>query len=157
MPNTAVVARSRQRCGMLLLALGLTFFLQGVAEPGDLQRSIGTLLVGVTLMLAPYAAEVPARRLHVALAIVVAIVLGMIIASVAGKGMTVVGIAAIANGLLIALAPPAVVIGVSQPARDRDGDGDRRRGRALPLHAARDVLLLRVRRDPEFRRRSVLR
>ena len=102
---------------MLLLALGVTFFFEGVAEPGDLQRAIGTVLVGATLMLALYAAEVPARRLRIAGAIVTTIVLGVLIASVVGKGSTVDGIAAVANGLLVALAPPAVVVGVYRNLR----------------------------------------
>lgn len=55
---------SRQRYGMLLLALGVTFFFAGVAEPGDLQRSIGTVLAGLTLILALYAAEVAPRWLR---------------------------------------------------------------------------------------------
>ncbi|MGN6168196.1 MAG: hypothetical protein ACTHQQ_08500 [Solirubrobacteraceae bacterium] len=43
---------SQQRYVVLLLALSVTFFFEGVAEPGDLQRSIGMALVGLTLMLA---------------------------------------------------------------------------------------------------------
>ena len=68
-------------------------------------------------MLALYAAEVPPRRVRVALAIVTAAVLGVSIASLTGKGSAVTGIAAIANGLLIALAPPAVVLGVYRNLR----------------------------------------
>jgi len=102
---------------MLLLALGGSFFFYGVAEPGDLQRVIGTALVGSTLLLALYAAEVPARLQRVAIVVVPAIVVIVTVASVAGKGSTVEGIAAIANALLIALAPPAVVIGVYRSLR----------------------------------------
>ena len=108
---------SRQRYGMLLLALGATFFFEGVAQPGDLQRAVGTVLIGVTLMLALYAAELPRRLLRVAAALILLIVAGVVIASVAGKGTTVAGIAAIANGLLVAVAPPAVVIGVLRSLR----------------------------------------
>ena len=108
---------SRQRYGMLLLALGTTFFFEGVARPGDLQRAIGTVLIGATLMLTLYAAELPSRLLRVAAALILTIVAGVVIASVAGNGMTVAGIAAIANGLLVALAPPAVVIGLLRNLR----------------------------------------
>ena len=108
---------SRQRYGMLLLALASTFFFEGVAQPGDLQRAVGTVLIGVTLMLALYAAELPRRLLRVAAALILMIVAGVVIASVAGKGATVAGIAAIANGLLVAFAPPAVVIGVLRNLR----------------------------------------
>ncbi len=109
--------RSRQRYGMLLLALGITFIFDGVAEPGDVQRAIGTILVGGTLMLALYAAEISTRVLRLAAALVLAIVTGVLIASLAGKGTTVAGIAAIANGLLIAVAPVAVVMGVLRNLR----------------------------------------
>ena len=69
-PNTTQMKRSRQRYGMLLLALSATFFFQGVAEPGDLQRAIGTVLVGLTLLLALRAAEVPPERQRIAVVIV---------------------------------------------------------------------------------------
>ena len=116
--NGGGVTGSRQRYGMLLLALGATFVFEGVAEPGDVQRAVGTVLVGTTLMLALYAAAIPRRRLRVAAALVLTIVVGVVIASVAGKGSTVAGIAAIANGLLIFLAPPAVVIGLLRNLRE---------------------------------------
>ena len=107
-----IVEGSRQRYWMLLVALGVTFAFEGVAEPGDVQRAVATVLVGAALMLALYAAELPSWLLRVAGGIVLTIVIGVVIASLAGQGATVAGIAAIANGLLVALAPPAVVIGV---------------------------------------------
>jgi Ion channel len=111
------VKDSQQRYGVLLVALATTFFFFGVAEPGDLQRSIGSALAGVTLMLAFQAAQTSRRLLRLAAALVTTIVAGVVIASVAGKGSTVAGIAATATGLLIALAPPAVVIGVLRNLR----------------------------------------
>ncbi len=117
MANEGRVKGSRQRYGMLLLALSATFVFEGVAEPGDVQRSVQTVLVGGTLMLALYAAEVPRQRLRAAAAVISAIVVGVVIMSVAGEGMTVNGIAAIANGLLVVLAPPAVVVGLLRNLR----------------------------------------
>jgi len=111
------VERSRQRYGLLLLALGAFFFFEGVAEPGDLQRSIGTVLVGLTVLLSLYAAEVPAQLLQVAVAVVAAVVVAVIVASLANKSSTVQGITAIANGLMLAVAPPAVVVGVYRSLR----------------------------------------
>jgi hypothetical protein len=46
MANERGVKGSRQRYGMLLLALSATFVFEGVAEPGDVQRSVQTVLVG---------------------------------------------------------------------------------------------------------------
>ena len=43
--------------------------------------------------------------------------LGVVIASVAGKGTTVAGLTALASGLLVALAPPAVVTGIVRNLR----------------------------------------
>jgi hypothetical protein len=106
------VKRPRQRYGALLLALSITFFFQGVAGPGDLQRSIATVLVGSTLLLALYAGDLPARRLRVGAMLVAVVVAGVILASLVGAESTAAAISAIANGLLIALAPPAVVAGV---------------------------------------------
>ena len=111
------VNRSQQRYGMLLLALFATFLFEGVSEPGDLQRVVATVLIGATLMLALYAAELPGRRLRVAAALILTIVLAVVITSVVGEGTTEAGIAAIANGLLVALAPPAVVAGVLRNLR----------------------------------------
>jgi Ion channel len=106
------MTRSRQRYGMLLLVLGATFFFEGVAEPGDVQRAIGTVLVGATLLLALYAAEVPTRWLRGSVIVVGLIVAAVVVASLANNGSTVAGIAAIASGLMIAVTPPAVVVGV---------------------------------------------
>jgi hypothetical protein len=111
------VKGSRQRFGMLLLALTATFVFEGVAQPGDVQRAVQTVLVGATLMLALYAAEVPKRRLLVAAAFISVIVVSVVITSLAGNGKTVAGIAAIANGLLVLLAPPAVVLGLLRNLR----------------------------------------
>jgi Ion channel len=113
----AGVESSRQRYGMLLLALGITFFFEGVSEPGDGQRAIGTALVGAALMLALNAAEISRRRMRLAAALVLVIAVAVLIAALAGMSTTVAGIAAIANGLLIALAPVAVVLGVLRNLR----------------------------------------
>ncbi len=97
---------------MLLLALCVTFAFEGIAGPGDVQRATGTLLIGATLMLALCAADVSRRLLRLAAAVTFATVAGVLIATVAGKGAAVTGIAAIADGLLISLAPPAIVLGL---------------------------------------------
>lgn len=108
---------SRQRYGALLLALSVTFIFEGIAEPGDVQRAIGTALVGATLTLTLYAAEVPTRRLRVSVAVIAAIVVGVIIAALAGNGSAAAAITAVSNGLLVALAPPLVVTGVYRGLR----------------------------------------
>lgn len=71
-----------------------------------------------TLMLALYAGEIRPRLLRAAAGLIATIVAGVVIASVAGRGDTVEGISAIANGLMVAFAPPAVVIGVWRNLRE---------------------------------------
>lgn len=111
------MAGSRQRYGALLLALFATFFFAGIAEPSDAQRVVGTILVGATLMLALYAAEMSPRRLRIASAAILTAVVAMVVMSIVGNGRAVVAIAAFGNAALVALAPPAVVIGVMHNLR----------------------------------------
>jgi ion channel len=99
------VKGSRQRYGVLLFVLGVTFFFYGVVEPGELQRAIGTVLVGATLLLALNAAEISSGLLRLATAVVTATVAGVIIASLAGTGTTAATISGIANALLVVVAP----------------------------------------------------
>jgi hypothetical protein len=106
------------RYGLLLLALGVMFLFEGLAQPGVVQRAVATVLAGATLMLALYAAEIRPQLLRVAAALIATIVAGVVIAVVLGKGNTVEGISAIANGLLVALAPLWVIIGVSRDLRE---------------------------------------
>lgn len=113
--------RTRQRYGLLLLALALTFFYGGIAEPSALQRTIGSFLVGVSLMLALSVAELSERMLRSAVVLILTIVAGVAVASAAGEGSTATGIVAIGNGLLVALAPPAVVRGVLRNLRRAGG------------------------------------
>ena len=76
----------RQRYGALLVALGVTFFYPGIAQPGDPQRVVATVLTCATLMLVHYAAGANVRVLRVAGAGVLAILVGVVIVSVAGSG-----------------------------------------------------------------------
>jgi Ion channel len=108
----------RHRYGLLLMALGVTFFYEGIAKPVDVQRVIATILVGATLMLALYAAEVPRRRLHLAWACITALVAAVVVATLVSGGGTVVGVVAVVNGLLIAVAPPSVAIGILRSLRE---------------------------------------
>lgn len=115
--DSAAVTAARQRYGLLLLELIAAFLFFGIAEPSNLQRVIGSVLVGSALLLALYAVEAKPRHQTFALVIVIAIVLGVIVAALAGKSSAAVGLTAVANGLMIAFAPPAVAIGVYRNLR----------------------------------------
>jgi hypothetical protein len=116
--GVGIVNDARQRYGLLLLALAVTLAFEGIAAPGDLQRAIGALLVGADLLLAFFAADMPVRRFRIAALLVAAIVAGLVLAAIRGNTHTVFGLAAIVNGMMIALAPPAVVIGIYRNLRD---------------------------------------
>ena len=108
----------QQRYGMLLLALAVLFVFEGVAQPGNAQRVIGTVLAGGTLMIALYAADVPRRRLRIAGTFVALLVAAAVIAATLTEDSTrVQGVAALANALLVAAAPPAVVVGLLRQLR----------------------------------------
>jgi hypothetical protein len=102
----------RERYGMLLLALSVLFVFEGVAQPSDAQRLISTLLAGGSFMIALYAAEVAPRRLRIAGTVVGLLVAGVIAASLADNSTRVQGLASLTNALLVAAAPPAVVMGL---------------------------------------------
>jgi hypothetical protein len=111
------VKRSRQRYGVLLIALVATFSFLGLMEPSDFQRIGGTVLVGATLMLALNAAEIPGRWLRTSGILVGVLVVAVVIASIGGNERNAIAIVGISNGLLVAVAPWAVVKGVLRNLR----------------------------------------
>jgi hypothetical protein len=109
-------ARRRLRYGLLLLALTASFTVEGIGE-GAAAQSLVTTLLGVTLLLAFWAGGMPRQRLQRAAIPVAAAVLAVDIALIAGASQTANGITRLATGVLIALAPPAIVIGVLRTLR----------------------------------------
>jgi hypothetical protein len=108
----------QQRYGMLLLALGVLFAYEGIAHPGDAQRVIGTVLAGGTLMIALYAADVPRRRLrYMGTFVALLVAIAVVAATLTDNSTRVQGVAALANALLVAAAPPAVVVGLLRQLR----------------------------------------
>ena len=110
-------AQAHHRFGILLAALFGAFFFLGVAPEGPFGRTVITVLSGGTLLLALWVAEMPPRRLRLATVLVAAAVVAAVCADIATRDDTVIGANAIVNGLLIALAPPAVVLGAVRSFR----------------------------------------
>ena len=110
-------ARRRMRYGLLLLALTASFTVEGIASEGAAANALVTTLLGVTLLLAFWAGGMPRRRLRRAAIPVAVVVAGVDVALIAGQGQTVHGITRLASCALIALAPPAIVIGVLRTLR----------------------------------------
>src|SRR3954449_6717649 len=107
---TAVNAQEgqrRARFGLLLGAITLSVAVQGTLPQTDLKEALITALLGGTLLLAFWSADMPTWRLRRAAMIVGAIVAGAVLALAVGRGDAIVGAVAITNGLLILLAPPA--------------------------------------------------
>jgi Ion channel len=112
-------ASQPERFGLLFVFLLATFWLLGVAPEGDSKRVFVIALLGGTLLLALWSAEMPARRLRAAAAAVGIWVAAVVIAALAGSGDAVDAATAAAAGVLVAFAPPAVIVGITRGLRRR--------------------------------------
>lgn len=94
-----------------------TFFFEGIASSGNVQRAFGSILVGITLLLALEAGQVRRPVMRAAVVIVVVILAATIIASISNNTERVEGLTSLANALLIAAAPASVIIGLFRHIR----------------------------------------
>jgi hypothetical protein len=106
-----------RRYALLLSAIVLVFAIQGIATPGRWEQLITTLLLASTLMLALRVADTKPRLSRPAAAIMLATVVVSAIAAIGGHVDD--RSAKVANGLLVALAPPAILVGVVRTLRAR--------------------------------------
>jgi Ion channel len=108
-------ASHRERYGLLLAAIVASFALEGIGSQGAWVQVLVTVLLAGTVLLALWAADVarPAVRLTAALALVV---VGVSVVDAIG-GEAGAGPTRVASALLVALAPPAVVLGVVRALR----------------------------------------
>jgi hypothetical protein len=113
----AAARRGRERYGLLLAALSVAFAIQGVAQPGKAQQIITSALLGITLLLAFWAAEAKPVFMRLAAALVVGLVALSVVEAL--NGNIDHGATRVTNGLLVLLAPPAVVVGVVRNLRAR--------------------------------------
>ncbi len=118
MPEQAAAdRRARERYGLLLAVLIASFVVQGTAPTSDVWRAVVTVLLGAALILAFLAADMPARRLRIAALLVVVVVVAALVSLLIGLSEAELGFTAIANALLVALAPPSIVAGVIRSLR----------------------------------------
>jgi hypothetical protein len=104
-----------QRYGLLLLALVAAFAIQGIANPSAWEDVLVTCLLSVTLLLSLWVGEVkPAVRTAVMVIVGAAVVISVIRSA---NGSFDDRSSRVANGLLVALAPPAIVLGVVRDLR----------------------------------------
>jgi hypothetical protein len=108
-----------ERFGLLFLSLLAVFWVLGVAPEGEAKRVFVTAMLGGTLLLAFWAADMPMRRLRVAAALVCVWLAGTAVAALAGSGDAVDAATIASAGVLVVVAPPAVVIGIMRGLRRR--------------------------------------
>ena len=116
-PTQPALATHRERYGLLLGAIIIAFAIQGIAEPGKFEEILVAVLLGATLLLALWVADAKPRVMWGAVLIVAALILISIIE--AANGNVSGGATRIANALLVALAPPAIILGVLRSLRAR--------------------------------------
>jgi len=107
----------RARFGLLFAAISTTFLVQGTLHQSELKQAVVSVLLGGTLLLAFWSADMPERRLKRAMWIIGAGVAAVLLALIFGSGEVIYGAVAIANGLLVLLAPPSIVVGVIRSLR----------------------------------------
>jgi Ion channel len=107
--------RRRERFGVLLAAIIAVFAIEGIAEPAAWEQILTTVLLGVTLLLAFFAADVKPKFMRPMIVVVVAVIILSVVEAINGNldGAST----RIANALLVLLAPPAIVIGVLRSLR----------------------------------------
>jgi hypothetical protein len=109
--------RLRERYGLLLGAIVVTFAIQGIATPGAGEQILVSVLLGVTLLLALWATDTRPRIVGPAVVLVAVVTIASVVQALNGE---IDGAAArLANALLVALAPAAIVVGVVRDLRAR--------------------------------------
>lgn len=108
-------ARRVRQFELLLLATVTTFAVQGMVPPSDVQQIVVTALLGLTLLLAVRAGELPRWFFRAVAALAVAALalsLAHVLWSHVGEATT-----RTMNAAVIAIAPPAVAVGVVREIR----------------------------------------
>jgi hypothetical protein len=108
-----------ERFGWLFLSLLAAFWALGVVPEGDPKQVIVTALIGNALLLAFRAAEMSPSRLRVAAVLIGVWVAATAAAALSGEGDEVDVATSVADGLLVLLAPPAIVVGIARGFRRR--------------------------------------
>jgi Ion channel len=117
-PEPASTTRARrERYSLLLVAITAAFAVQGIATPRAVEQAIVSILLSVTLLLALSTAEARPRLMQAAIVLAACVIFASVVEAANGN---IDGRATrAANALLVALAPPAIVIGVLRSLRRR--------------------------------------
>jgi len=109
--------RLRERYGLVLGAIVATFAVQGIATPGSVEQIAVSALSSATLLLALWASDSKPRIIRPAFALVILVMITSVTQVIAGE--TDGSAARVADALLVALAPPVIVIGLLREVRAR--------------------------------------
>jgi hypothetical protein len=101
----------------LLICVISAFAIEGIAEPGRWEAAILTTLLGATVMLSLHIADAHPRVVRVVGVLVIAIVTFGVVRALKGH-IDERGVRA-ATALLVALSPPAIIIGVVRQLRQK--------------------------------------
>lgn len=107
-----------QRFGLVLVFITASFVVEGTVSGTGWQQAVVTGLLGATLLLAFWAADMPPRRLRLACALVAVGVVAVIV-TVAIGDRDAEGFGRLADAALVALAPPMIAVGVVRSLRKR--------------------------------------
>lgn len=107
----------RQRYGAVLGALTIVFAIQGIATPSKWEQILVSALLGGILLLSLWEARAQRRFMFPAAVIVAGVVLTSIVA--AANGNIDDAATRLCDALVVALAPPAIIIGLVRDLRAR--------------------------------------
>jgi hypothetical protein len=109
--------RLRERYGLLLAAIVATFAVQGISTPGSVEQIAVSALSSATLLLALWATDSKPRIVRPAFALAILVMIASVIQVIDGE--TDGTAARASDALLVALAPPVIVIGLIRDVRAR--------------------------------------
>jgi Ion channel len=109
--------RRRERYGVLLGAIIIAFSIQGIAESAEWEQIVTSVLLGVTLLLAFWAAEAKPWVMRITFVVVVLAITASVVQALSGNLDS--GATRLINALLVLLAPPAIIVGVVRSLRAR--------------------------------------
>src|SRR6478672_250155 len=115
--SRSATRRLRERYGLLLAAIVATFAVQGIATPGSVEQIAVSALSSATLLLALWATDSKPRIVRPAFALAILVIIGSVTQVIAGE--TDGSAARASDALLVALAPPVIVIGLIRDVRAR--------------------------------------
>jgi Ion channel len=117
--SAAESERARDRYGVLLGILFATFGIQGATSNQGWVRILVTALLGAALVVALWAADAKPRLTRLAFGVAVSLLAVTVVAVAVGEQKRVA--TSLADLLLVAVTPPAVVVGVLRGLRRRQG------------------------------------